>query len=204
VIAAGPVVRAAAVALLAVAVAGLGGCTSTQPIRARIVDADQHPLPGALLYAEAYLPQRGAFDFVAARAGRDGEVPAAGSAPLKIAWRHGARLALAAFAPGKKPVVLDDPLGRVRADGLTLTLEELPPPGRRWEPRLAHLSFPHEHSPELAARAAAPAYAALRRAFLAAYAPLIDGEESAVPREWEKIEVLRALDRGPAGSRRDR
>lgn len=174
-------------------VPGQTGCTATQAVQATIVDEAGRPIPGALLYVEAYTHPE-AFDFTYAASGANGEVPAASSPPLTLGWRRGARVALAAFAPGKKPTVLYDPLGNVAPEGMEIMLYDLPDEGRRWEPRLAQLSFPFEHIPELAARAALPEAEAVRRAFLAAYAPLAGGEETALPVEQEKLEALRRLD----------
>jgi hypothetical protein len=168
------------------------GCTSTQAVRATIVDEAGRPIPGALLYVEAY-KHPGAFDFAYALSGSDGEVPPSGSPPLTIGWRRGAKVALAAFAPGKQPVVLYDPLGNVVPEGMEIRLADVPEVGKRWEPRIAKLSFPFEESPDLAARASAPEAEAVRRAFEAAYAPLANGEETMLPVEQVKLEALRRL-----------
>lgn len=188
--------RAGVLGLAAAATLLLGSsaCSSEQLLRARIVDAHGQPLPGALFYAEAYT-REGAFDFTFARAGAAGEVPVAGGPDARIAWRSGARLALAAFAPGKVPVVVYDPLGRVKADGIEMPLEEAADEGEAWEPRLAQLSYPFEGQPGLAARLRSSEYRALRQVFRRAYAALTDGQLYAVlPGEREKLEALRRLD----------
>lgn len=169
-------------------------CSADMELRAKIVDAQNRPLPGALFYAEAYTHD-GVFDFAFGRAGLGGEVPAVGSPELHVAWRSGARLALAAFAPGKVPIVVYDQLGRVKADGIEMPLEDLPAKGGGWEPRVAQLAYPFENNPDLAMRLRRSEYRDLRRAFREAYAPLIAGEQPAIlPAERAKIEALRRLD----------
>jgi hypothetical protein len=156
-------------------------------------DASGQPVPGALFYAEAYVVNEGAFDFIFAVAGDEGKVPTDEAPPPTLRWRRGARLALAAFAPGMKPFAIHDHAGRLRADGITLTLQPLSGSGYRWEPRLGHLSFPFESQPALARRLAGADHAILRKAFLDAYEPLAAGEESAVPREWKKLQFLQKM-----------
>ena len=166
-------------------------CTTTQDLRAVITDTAGKPIPGAIFYAEAWTNDA-AFDFAFSGTGASGEVPPAGE-KLSVNWRPGARLALAALAPGKKPMVVYDELGRIKADGIHFKLEDLPPPGQRWEPRVGKLGFPFEQNRELAARVAAPECAKLRAAFRAAYAPLASGEEHAVPEEKIKLQTLDSL-----------
>lgn len=169
-------------------------CSSHMELRAKIVDAQNRPLPGALLYAEAYT-NNGVFDFTFGRAGSEGEIPAAGSSGIRVRWRIGAKLALAAFAPGKKPIVVYDQLGRVRANGIEMPLEDLSGKGQDWEPRVAQLSYPFESSPDLAERLRHNEYLDLRRALQQAYAPLIAGEQPAIlPAERIKIEAIKRLE----------
>jgi hypothetical protein len=115
---------------------------------------------------------------------------------LTIEWKRGAKLALAAFAPGKKPMAVYDELGRVRADGIVIQVQDLPPTGLRCEPRVGNLSFPFEENPMLAARVAAPEYKALRKAFADAYA-LMGGES--LPRELTKVRFLEKLENTAPG-----
>ncbi len=189
----GPRWRFGSLLALCVALLPAIGCSTTQELRAFVLDQAGRPIPGALFYAEAYTHD-GAFDFAFTLTGPNGEAPPAGAPPLTIRWRWRAKLALAAFAPGKKPIAVYDELGRVRADGIAFKLQDLPEKGLRWEPRVADLSFPFEHDSRLAARAGAPASAPVRRAFRAAYQPLYGGEEPALPRQILK---MRALDRLP-------
>jgi hypothetical protein len=182
----GPLIRAFAVLALLLSAAG---CSSRHELNATVRDDSGNPIPGAVFYAEAYT-NSGAFDFAFAQAGKTGEVPAAGRGPLTIRWRWGAKLALAALAPGKKPIVLLDPLGRIKADGIVISL-----PGRTgstpaWEPSLALLSFPFEADPALAARMAAPEFGPLRRAFREAYAML---GSYGLPQELAKRAALERL-----------
>jgi hypothetical protein len=181
----------------ALSLAGLNGACSSpyRELRANVLDENGKPVPNSIFYAEAWAQSK-CFDFAWAKTGQNGEVPAAGAPPLKIRWRAGARLALAAFAPGKKPAVVYDELGRVRADGLTLRLVDLARADRQWEPRLAQLAFPFPDNPELAARAAAPTGADLLRAFQTAYATLAS-ERVVLPQEQARQAALSRLAPAP-------
>ena len=162
-------------------------------LSAVILDESGRPIEGALFYVEAYTHKSGVFDFAFGFAGAEGEVPAAGSPPLSIGWRSDARLALAAFAPKRKPVVIYDQLVHIKANGIEITLQKLPRPGLRWEPCIGHLGFPFEDKPTLASRISWSDHKALCIFFQEAYAPLASGEESAVPREWKKLKFLENL-----------
>ena len=157
---------------------------STRDVRVTIVDEAGEPLPGAVLYVEAY-DENGAFDFLTGTAGGAGVLPDQAREPLKIAWRPGARLALAAFHPGHRPVVLRDPGRRITSDGALLTL----PRGEVAEPRVAELAFPFEEEPELAERVAGPELARLRDAFRRAWAELSPDVKE------RKISTLNAIER---------
>lgn len=175
---------------LLTAALGLCACSSEQELRAVIVDESGKPIPGSIFYAEAW-QHPGAFDFVFAQAGKNGEVPAAGSPPLTIRWRWRANLALVAFAPGRMPVVISDSLGRVKADGIVLQLSKTAP---EREARLTTLSFPFEENAELAARVKTSQYAELRSAFREAYQPL--GVTEPPSKDFrKKIEALERLER---------
>jgi hypothetical protein len=150
----------------AIALSACGG-PSTRDVRVTILDEDGAPVPGAVFYAEAY-DADGPFAFLSAVAGMAGEVPDSAREAAKIAWRPGARIALAAFAPGYRPVVRRDPEGRVESDGALLVLRPAGPDGG-WDPAVAELGFPFEGRPELAQRAAAPEHDALRAALRAAW-----------------------------------
>jgi hypothetical protein len=169
----------------ALAALAAAACTSTNPLRASVRDASGKPIPNAIFYAEAY-DSGGTFDFVWAKTGENGEIP-----PTTIRWKRGAKLALAAFAEGKRPIAVYDELGRVKADGVDLPLSDLPETGLKWEPRLAKLSFPFEGQPELAERIAASENADLRRAFRDAYT-LIGSQ--VLPEEQIKIDALNRIE----------
>jgi len=162
------------------------------------VDENGEPIPGAIFYAEAYTHDAGILDFAFAEAGSSGEVPPAGSGPLRVAWRPGARLALAAFAPGKRPTVVYDQFGRVDADGIVLSLEALSEGVMRWESRVAKLAFPFAGRADLTERISRPDAAALRRAFLAVYEPVATKEARPTPAEWDKYQVLKSVEESAA------
>jgi hypothetical protein len=176
----------AAAALLALA----SSCTTQQELRAFVQDSAGRPIPDAVFYAEAYASGR-AVDFTWCVSGPKGEVPPPGHAPLALRATPGAKLALAVMAPGKKPVVVYDELGRVRADGTVFNLKEVASGELAWEPRMGRLGFPFEEAPELAERAAAPELARLRAAFRAAYAAI---PGTGLPNERIKREALERLE----------
>lgn len=173
-----------------------GASNNTKTLSARIVDETGRPIPGAIFYAEAYTFASGVIDFTFAKAGPNGEIPAAGTPAPTLGWHKEARLALAAFAPNRKPFCLysHNRQAAVEADGVALPLAPLPRKGLRWEPRLGQLGFPFEEKPELAQRLAQPDYSVLRAAFLKAYAPLANHEETATPQELKKLEFLQAME----------
>jgi hypothetical protein len=177
------------------AAATLAGCGSapTRDVRATIVDEEGAPIPEAVFYAEAY-DDSGAFAFLSARAGQAGEVPDSAREPLKIGWRGGARIALAAFAPGRRPAVLRDPGGRIESDGAVLVLEPAAP--LEGELAVAALAFPFEDDPLLAVLAAAPEHARLRRALREVYGALeASGARPLTPNEERKLRALEELER---------
>jgi len=167
---------------------------STRDVRVTILDEAGNPLPGAIFYAEAY-DENGAFAFLSAAAGEAGVLPDQAREPLKIPWRARARLALAAFHPGYRPLVVRDPTRWVQSDGALLTLvsDSLPsiPP-----PEIAELSFPFEDQPLLARQLAAPEYGPLRAAFRRAWGPSRDAPGGLSPVMERKISTLDAIERG--------
>lgn len=175
-------------------------CSSSKAIRAVILDAQGQPVPGAILYCEAYVPgsdpDTAAFDFGFAAAGSDGQAPAPGSAPLQLRWRSSAHLALAAFAPGKQPQVILDRSGALAggdpAGNVVFKLRDLPR-AYRFNPALATLGYPFPSGSALAARAAAPEAASLRAAFREAWAELPPEGRSAT--EQRKLEAIERLPR---------
>lgn len=157
--------RGLGAALAGVIVAGCADLAPTRDVRASIVDENASPLPGAIFYVEVR-DEAGAFDYQWAIAGRAGEVPDSAREPLKIPWRRGARLAMAAFAPGRRPFVLAETDGRILSDGAVLTLE----PGAAWTPDLERLSVPFAPNTPLAERFESARDAPLRAAFHASWA----------------------------------
>jgi len=163
-------VRAAMAAAAIVAPAALlaAGCADTAPtrdVRVTIVDEAGTPVPGALFYAEVR-DTAGPFAFVFRVAGHAGEVPDSAYEPLKLPWRRGARVSMAAFAPGHRTAVMRFPSARPRTDGAVLTLPAGPSP---WNPELAGLAFPFEDAADLAARLRDGDFAPLLEAFREAW-----------------------------------
>lgn len=156
-------------ALVALALPGCGRLESTRDVRVTILDEAGNPLPGAVFYVEAY-DDDGPFAFLAARAGDAGEVPDQAREPLKLPWRRGAHLALAAFAPGRRSAVHRDPGRRLESDGVVLTLVAAATPAEEWQPAVAKLGFPFAGDSALAAKAGRPEFAFLREAFARAEA----------------------------------
>lgn len=171
----GPVVLAAAGLVLA-------SCSgpSSRDVRATILTESGEPIAGAVFYAEAW-DDHGPFAFLTMTSGTAGEVPQSAWEASKIAWRPGARIAVAAFATGFVPTVQRNPKGSVRTDGALIVLH--PVSGENaWNPAVAELAFPFPDTPALAAQARAPGNAGLRQAFRNAWSarpadnPLTDAE----------------------------
>ena len=146
--------------LAALATLGCADLPSTRDVRATILDEHDEPIPGATFYVEA-ADDSGAFAYLWARAGLAGEVPDSAREPLKLPWRRGARLAMAAFAPGRRPAVVVERGSRIRSDGAVLTLD----PGPAWTPELEELGYPFPAHSELAAKLADSSDAPLRKVF---------------------------------------
>jgi hypothetical protein len=172
----------------------LGACESTTPVRdlrATFLDEKGQPIPGALLYAEA-VTEEGPHSFVQARSGQAGEVPKIAIRALKIPWKRGARLAIAGFAPGKRPLVLYDPNRSVPSDGILLTLQSAVHPEDAWNPDLLLLEFPFERNPELFQSLRGKEYEDLRSTFRTAYAANPTGEP-ADARHAAKMSAIQSL-----------
>ncbi|BBO81498.1 hypothetical protein [Desulfosarcina ovata] len=188
----------ALVSLLAIA---LGNCNgfetinyqNSKTLNAVIKNSNGSPIQGAVFYAEAYTHKSGVFDFAYGYTGPDGNIKQSYGETLTIKWRNNARLAIAAFAENYKPVVIYDPMVTIEADGIEITLQDLPNVGFRWEPRVAKLGFPFENHPDLAHRISTPDHKILLAAFFNAYKPLWNKEETALPNEWNKMKFLEKL-----------
>ncbi len=150
---------------LASAAFGCADLASTRDVRVSILDENSRPLPGAVFYVEAS-DDAGPFAYLWAVAGRAGEVPDSAREPLKLPWRRGARLAMAAFAPGRRPAVIAEREARIRSDGAVLVLE----PGDAWRPELEALGVPFDPQNPLAQRFEERSEAPLRDAFRTAWA----------------------------------
>jgi hypothetical protein len=169
-------------------------CESTTPlrdIRATFLDENGNPIVGALLYAEA-VTSEGPFSFVAATSGQAGEVPQIAIRALKIPWQRRARLSLAGFAPGRRPVVLHDPVRSVPSDGVSFTLPPAVLPADSWNSDLLLLEFPFEGNSRLAQEVRDPRFNDLRAAFRVAYAARPPGDHPS-PREAQKISAIQSL-----------
>lgn len=165
------------------------GCADTAPtrdVRATVVDEAGRPIPEAIFYAEVR-EDDAAFAFVWAVVGEAGEVPDSAYEPLKIPWRSGARVSLAAFAPGHQSAVVRIDSSTPRTDGILLTLPRAESP---WNAELALLSAPFEGHPELAAEFGAAAQEPLRAAFRTAWA---DRPEDSLPPSEGELRKLSAF-----------
>ena len=180
-----PATRATSLGL-AVSLLALVSCAdvaSTRDVRVTIFDERGEPVSGAIFYVEA-ADDRGPIAFLWARSGPAGEVPQSAREPLKLPWRAGARLAMVAFAPGRRPVVVREAGQRVVSDGAVLELR----PGSTWNPDIARLAFPFEGEPTWAARLQDPSAAPLVDAFRSAWA-----SRPATPLSEEERRKLEAL-----------
>lgn len=157
---------------------------ATLAVSAQVVDTDGKPIPGALLYVEAYTG-RGAYDFAWSRAAGDGRVPPGGGR-LALAARPSARLAVMVTAPGHQTVVLLDHTGALVGHDVRIELAKQSEAGAVWEPGLAQLSYPFEDQAHLAKRLGAAQHAELRRGFAEAYAGLDAPQANPLARELDK------------------
>ncbi len=171
----------------------LARCTEKQLVQAKIVDENNQPIEGALLYFETY-NNNGTYDFGFAETDKNGETPGNGSGTLYTEWDSYSHISLTAFAKGKKPVVLYDQLGNITPTGMIIALQNLADAKLKWEPRIAKLAFPFEDNKILFKKASSPEAKPLREAFHNAYLPLIDGDVTAFNYETEKIKALKKLE----------
>ncbi|HET9888342.1 MAG TPA: hypothetical protein VFR10_12625 [bacterium] len=160
-------------------------------IRATFLDENGNPIVGALLYAEA-VTSEGPYSFVSATSGQAGEVPQIAIRALKIPWQRGARLSLAGFAPGRRPVVLHDPARSVPSDGVSFTLLPALGPADLWNPDLFLLEFPFVGNSRLAQEVLQPQFSDLRAAFRLSYEAR-PSQDHPSARELEKISAIQSL-----------
>jgi hypothetical protein len=174
--------------------ANFSACTSAKDIQAQIVDEQRNPVPNALLYYEIRT-NRTVYDFGFAVAGNDGNVPASGTSPVKVTWRSGAKLSIAAFARGYVPTVLSEPPGKVDPQGNVIILRNPAKSILPFEPRLMDLAFPFEKYPQLRSRLSQPQYLLLRKAFVSAYESMDFGERTLPEYQRAKINAVWSLKR---------
>lgn len=167
---------------------------SSKSLSAKIIDTAGKPIAGAVFYAEAYLPNEGAFDFAFAISDENGLVPGKASQGIDIEWRRGARLALAAFAEDYQSFAVYDYEGLVQANGINIPLQRVSDGLLSWEPFLGHFTFPFEKNAKLAQRLRESEYQHLRSAFMRAYDPLLKKRITVMPREQQKIQFLAEMD----------
>lgn len=160
----------------------LTGCTRSIPLRAIVVDSVGNPIPGALVYVEAW-KHPGAYDFAFGIADDSGQVQSDGKDAAVLRWKFGARLAYAGFAEGYIPfAAVDYKYGppppvlhvQLRTEGVSSTL-------------VSNLDFPFPEKADLATRAAAPEVAPVRAAFLKAYR---QAGKHILPKNLPKLEAL--------------
>ncbi len=169
------IIRALAAAAVLPALASCSDVAAVRDVRATILDEEGRPIPGAVFWAESS-DETGPFGWLVDVAGQAGEIPDSAREPLKIAWRPGARLMLAAFAPGRIPAILGGGEERVTSDGAVLVLRPRSPGAA--SPPLDALAFPFEDAPELAAEVRSdPSWTRLE----AAYRDALGAREAAGP-----------------------
>ena len=173
---------------LALLAAGCSDVASQRDVRVTILDETGQPLPGAVFWAEAR-DDDGPFGWVIGIAGEAGEVPDSAREPRKIPWRPGARMILAAFAPGRAPAIRGIDGNRIISDGAVLVCKPLRP-GAPAAP-LDALAFPFEDAPELAARVRQdPAWAAMAAAFRASLEARATSDGGLSPGDMRKMDAL--------------
>jgi hypothetical protein len=170
----------------------LAACTSGKQVRATVLDAQGRPIAGAVIYWEAYQPFSSApdttFDFAFAQTGADG----APAQPRSLRWKWNAKLVVCALADGYTPQVIYFRGGPLLDEALIDAPVFHLVKGPAWDADLAALSFPFLHDVTLAARAALPEAAPLRKAFSAAAAQMPAGAAAAEREKKAAIERLAA------------
>ncbi len=167
------------------------GCQS-KDIRVQVVDEQGQGLAGAVVYAEAWTPGGGAYDFVYSPTDSQGFAPPAGRSLPRLESKSGARISLAAFAPDKKPTVLLDFKNQVESS-VQITLRSKKFSESDWEPKVEKLSYPFPDNARLHQRVKLPDNMALRQAFEKAYHPVVAGRAYLLPENETKGEALRRM-----------
>lgn len=121
------------------------GCART--FSGRLVDTENQPVRGALVYIEAYTDHT--YSFAWSVSGDSGEVPARGQPRLKLSMRPGAKMMYCVLAPEQYPFIVNDREKVFRAGTLSFEIPKQPLAGLAYNPLLFHLDFPFENSPAL-------------------------------------------------------
>lgn len=160
-------------------------CAQSLPIGAKVVDVRGNPVPGALVYVEAW-KHPGAYDFCFGMTDDSGRI-AQGDGGPRLQWKSGARYAYAAFADGKAPFAAVEYRNGAKPGLIHIRLSDA---SDGPSAKVAKLGFPFPGQPDLSARAAAPDAASVRDAFWKAYG--LDGMRVS-PEDRPKYEALRKL-----------
>jgi len=144
----------------------LCACSTTLPMRMRILDESGNPVPGAVLYVEVVSPgeRPEPADFAFAVAGADGWAPPldAPAPELRHPWRSCATIAY--LLPGRPYVYPGKPPCIAPTEAHPAAVATLPTWSAAAGSGLPRLLFPFEGKASLRARAADPAAAPLRAA----------------------------------------
>lgn len=160
-------------------------CAQSLPIGAKVVDARGNPVPGALVYVEAW-KHPGAYDFCFGVTDDSGRI-AQGRGGPRLNWKSRARFAYAAFADGMAPFAAIEYRNGAKPGTIHIQLGDS---SEGPSAKVAKLGFPFPGQPDLSARAAAPDAAPVREAFWRAYG--LEGMRVS-PEDRPKYEALRNL-----------
>ncbi|MBN1127743.1 MAG: hypothetical protein JXA71_02080 [Chitinispirillaceae bacterium] len=165
------------------------GCART--FSGKLVDSENNPVSGALVYIEAYTSHTYAFTWSVS--GDSGEVPAKGQPRLDLFMRPGARLMYCVLAPEQYPFIVNDREKVFKSGDISFVIAKKPLENLDYNPLLFHLDFPFESNTVLQKKLLHPENRILTETFQVWYK---DAEKKAAgvgPAAMRKMEVLESL-----------
>ncbi len=171
----------------------MAGVACGRTFTGMVVDGENKPVAGALVYMEMYT--RGTYDFCWTVSGKKGELPGEEYPQLRCAMRPGAKLTYAVFAPGKLPLVINTRHRVPKKKQLTLIVDDTHLRQLRlaYNPDLFHLDFPFEKIPVSHKKLQQPENRLLLEKLSWEYEKAEQGADGLSPEAVKKIEALRNL-----------
>ncbi|MBN2036722.1 MAG: hypothetical protein JW768_08285 [Chitinispirillaceae bacterium] len=165
------------------------GCART--FSGRLVDSENNPVSGALVYIESYTNHTYAFSW--SMSGDSGEVPAKGQPRLDLFMRPGTKLMYCVLAPGQYPFIVNDRKHVFKSGNISFVIEKKPLAGLAYNPLLFHLDFPFEKNRALQEKLLLPSNRKLVETFHAWYKDARDKADGLGPAAMRKIEALDSI-----------